>query len=82
MITAVTARIARTKHVEQFDHNLTVAQAIERQTTVCQTRLLAERDERLDDATQFPLPSAKVGLIVSWRRTDTAMLRSIANGEH
>ncbi|CAG9199722.1 hypothetical protein PSAB6_210029 [Paraburkholderia sabiae] len=44
---------ARAQHVEQLRDRVTIAQAVECQTAICQRRLLAERDQRLDDFTEF-----------------------------
>src|SRR5690606_21129796 len=43
----------RTQLVEQLDDHVAVAQAVEGQTTIGHRRLLAESDQRLDDATQL-----------------------------
>ena len=52
-VAARTVRETRTEHVEQLRDGVTIAQAVERQTTVCERRLLAERDEGLDNIAQL-----------------------------
>ena len=41
-ISTITSRIARPQHIEQLDHDITIAGAVKRQATVSQARLLAQ----------------------------------------
>jgi ABC-type methionine transport system ATPase subunit len=53
-VTAVAGGIAGPELVEHLDHHVAVAQAVENaKTTVGEARLLAERDDRLDNAPQL-----------------------------
>ncbi|SIT36760.1 conserved hypothetical protein [Paraburkholderia ribeironis] len=52
-VAARTGSVTRAEHFEQLRDRITIAQAVERQTTICQRRLLAERNQRLDDLTEF-----------------------------
>lgn len=52
-IAAVARGVTRAELVEYLDHDVTVAQAVEREPAVGEARLLAERDDGLDYAAQF-----------------------------
>ena len=52
-VAARTRREARAQFGKQLGHDFCIAQARERQATVRCAVLLAERDERLDETTQF-----------------------------
>src|SRR5215831_3807842 len=52
-ISTRTFRIARPELVEELVNNVLVAQAVVREATIRERRLLAERDQRLGDAAQL-----------------------------
>src|ERR1700743_3370155 len=51
-IAARTGSVTRAQNFEQLRDRVTIAQAVECQTTICQRRLLAERDQRLNNLSQ------------------------------